>query len=68
MIDVIGWIATALFLLSYFAKDRRHLLALQVVAALVWIGYGTLLRAMPVIVANGLVAAAATFSATRRVA
>ena len=67
MIDALGWVATALFVLSYVAKDRRHLLALQVVAALVWIGYGSLLRAMPVIVANCLVAAAAAFSGLRSV-
>jgi hypothetical protein len=67
VIDAIGWVATALFVLSYAAKDRRHLLALQVVAALVWIGYGTLLRAVPVIVANCLVAAAAAFSGLRSI-
>ena len=50
---------------SYFAKNRKNLLLLQVVAAFLWIGYGVLLRAAPVIVANVMVASAATFTALR---
>lgn len=65
MTDAIGWVATALFVLSYFAATRRSLLALQFVAALLWLGYGVLLRAPPVVVANVLVAGAAAFNAVR---
>jgi hypothetical protein len=64
--DGIGWVATALFVLSYFAKSRRRLLLLQFVAALVWLAYGVLLHAAPVIAANALVAGAAAFTAIRR--
>jgi len=65
MIDLVGWVATGLFVVSYFAKNRRNLLLLQIAAALLWIGYGVMLRAAPVIAANALVAAAAAFTATR---
>jgi hypothetical protein len=65
MTDLIGWAATALFVLSYFARSRRKLLFLQFIAALVWLAYGILLRAAPVIAANALVAGAAAFSALR---
>jgi hypothetical protein len=65
MADLTGWVATALFVLSYFARSRRRLLFLQFVAALVWLGYGVLLGAAPVIAANALVAGAAAFTALR---
>lgn len=65
MRDWIGWVATALFALSYFARNRQNLLVLQIVAASVWIGYGVLLRAAPIVVANVVVAAAAAFTVFR---
>ena len=65
MRDWLGWVATALFALSYFAKDRHNLLALQIVAASVWVGYGLLLGAAPVVVANVVVAGAAAFTVIR---
>ena len=65
MSDTIGWFATALFASSYFAKSRRHLLVLQIAAAFAWIAYGMLLGALPVIVANSVVATAATFTVLR---
>jgi hypothetical protein len=65
MRDSLGWVATALFALSYFAKDRHNLLVLQIVAASVWIGYGLLLGAAPVVVANVVVAGAAAFTVIR---
>ncbi len=65
MRDWLGWVATALFALSYFAKDRRNLLVLQTAAASVWIGYGLLLGAAPVVVANVVVAGAAAFTVIR---
>jgi hypothetical protein len=65
MTDVLGWVATSLFVVSYFAKKRKNLLLLQVAAAFLWIAYGVLLRAAPVIVANVMVASAAAFTALR---
>jgi hypothetical protein len=62
MIDAIGWAATAIFLLSYSCNDPRKLRLMQAIAALVWVGYGVLLHAVPIIVANCLVAAVAAYS------
>jgi len=62
MADGIGWIATALFLASYACKDQRKLRMAQAAAALVWVVYGLILHAVPIIVANMLVALAAVYS------
>jgi hypothetical protein len=65
MSDWIGWIATGVFTSSYLFKRADSLRLVQMIAALMWIGYGILVGAHPVIVANLLVlgaAAAATWS------
>lgn len=62
MIDAIGWAATAIFLASYSCRDPGKLRLMQAAAALVWVGYGLLLHAVPIIVANLLVAAVAAYS------
>ena len=61
----IGWIATAMFAVSYFCKHPRELRRVQAVAALLWIGYGLLIHAAPVVVANLVVAAVAIYSSLR---
>jgi hypothetical protein len=66
MIDGLGWIATAVFSASYFFQRPRAMLAVQVCAAILWIGYGLLAGTAPVVVANGIVAAAALWRWTRR--
>jgi uncharacterized protein with PQ loop repeat len=66
MSEWIGWIATGVFTSSYLFKRADSLRLVQMIAALMWIGYGVLVNAHPVIVANLLVfgaAAAATWSA-----
>ena len=63
MIDAIGWAATAIFLTSYACTDTRRLRLMQAAAALVWVGYGAMLNAIPIIVANLLVAGVAAYSA-----
>lgn len=63
MIDMIGWVATAVFTISYLFKDQRALRRVQAVAALLWMSYGIALNAKPVIVANALVALMAIASA-----
>ena len=69
MLDAIGWIATAVFAASYLCKEPAMLRRLQAAAALVWILYGVLLKAPPVIVANVIVATLAAWSSrTRRTA
>lgn len=60
--DWIGWVATAVFLASYACKDQAKLRRTQAAAALVWVGYGVLLNALPLIIANLLVAAVAVYS------
>jgi Bacterial inner membrane protein len=61
-LDWLGWVATAIFLASYACKDPKKLRLTQAAAALLWVGYGIVLRAVPLIVANLLVAAVAVYS------
>lgn len=63
--DLIGWGATGLFAASYFVRDPRRLRLVQAAAALVWIAYGLMLKAAPVIGANAAVAALALLSLRR---
>ena len=65
MIDAIGWTATAIFLASYSCANPRKLRLMQAAAALVWVGYGAMLHATPIIVANLLVAGVAAYSAVQ---
>jgi len=65
MADWIGWLATSIFAASYFCKQAATLRWVQALAALVWIGYGVLIGAPPVIVANLVVASLAAYSALR---
>ncbi len=62
LLSWIGWIATAVFSTSYFFKGARTLRWIQAGAATLWVTYGMLIHAMPVVVANIIVAAAAIYS------
>jgi hypothetical protein len=64
MIDLVGWAATAVFCASYFFKPAA-LRRVQIVGAGLWLVYGILLGAPPVIVANVLVMLAAGVTAMR---
>ena len=64
--DWIGWIATAVFLVSYFTKTPVGLRRVQGVAAGLWALYGVLIHSLPVIVANILVAGVAVVSSFRK--
>ncbi len=66
MIEILGWIATATFVSSYFFKRAAVLRAAQMAGATLWIAYGVLIGAVPVVVANGLVFAAAAWTMLRR--
>ena len=66
MIDWLGWLATAVFLTSYFAKQSATLRRIQGLAACLWAVYGLLIHALPVVVANLLVAGVALASSFRR--
>ncbi|HWC72505.1 MAG TPA: hypothetical protein VG454_01110 [Gemmatimonadales bacterium] len=65
-VDWIGWLATAVFLVSYFTKGPRGLRRVQGVAAGLWALYGVLIHSLPVIVANILVASVAVISSFRK--
>lgn len=62
LLSWIGWIATAVFSTSYFFKGARTLRWIQAGAAALWVVYGLLIHAMPVVVANVIVACAAIYS------
>ena len=66
--DWIGWLATAVFVSSYFAKQPRTLRRWQGLAACLWGVYGALIGAMPVIVANVIIAGVAFGSSFRQAA
>jgi hypothetical protein len=64
-IEYLGWLATAVFVSSYFCSRPESLTRVQMVGALVWIVYGVLIGASPVVVANLLVFGAAAWTTTR---
>src|SRR5262245_61715158 len=66
MIDWIGWIATAVFAVSYFLRRPIALRRTQALAAMLWMSYGIAIKAAPVIVANLIVAALAIISSFQR--
>ena len=65
MTDTLGWLATTLFVGSYFFKRPALLRIAQMSGAALWIVYGALIDAVPVVVANGLVLAAAAWTLIR---
>jgi len=62
MTAYIGWLATAVFAVSYFCRTPKALRLVQALAALMWVTYGLLIHALPVVVANVIVALAAAYS------
>ena len=62
MTQILGWVATAVFVGSYFFTRPAALRATQMVGATLWIVYGFLIEATPVIAANALVFAAAAWT------
>lgn len=61
----LGWAATAVFVASYFCARDRTLRAVQMTGALMWIVYGVVIGASPVIVANALVFGASAWTSAR---
>lgn len=64
MTQTLGWVATAIFVGSYFAPPAA-LRILQMIGAVLWVVYGVLIGAVPVIAANLLVFSAATWTLLR---
>ena len=65
-VEALGWLATAAFATSYLLKDPAALRRSQAFAALLWVAYGAAIHALPVVVANLIVAGAALYSSFRR--
>jgi len=64
-IDYLGWIATGVFIVSYFCRSPAALRSFQMAGAVLWIAYGMIINASPVVVANILVFAAAAWTTVR---
>jgi hypothetical protein len=60
--DWVGWLATAVFVVSYRFRDQRTLRWVQALAAVLWVIYGLARQALPVVIANLLVAGMAVYS------
>ncbi|GAC1451798.1 MAG: hypothetical protein PVS2B3_01750 [Steroidobacteraceae bacterium] len=60
-----GWLATCVFVASYFFKRPSALRTVQMAGALLWVVYGLLIDSKPVIAANALVLTAAAWTAAR---
>ena len=65
-IECLGWAATAVFVGSYFFGRPSLLRRVQMFGALLWVTYGVLINASPVIVANVLVFSAAAWTAFKK--
>ena len=65
MFEWIGWLATAIFAGSYFCKQAKTLRLLQALSALMWISYGLIIQAMPVVAANLTVAILAIYTSKK---
>jgi hypothetical protein len=63
--DWIGWLATMVFMTSYLSKNPAMLRRLQGFASCLWLTHGIVIRSVPVIVANFLVAVVAFYSSFR---
>jgi len=66
MLDTIGWLATAVFSASYFFRQPAALRRIQAATACLWVAYGLMIGALPVVAANAIVAAAALDSSWPR--
>jgi hypothetical protein len=64
--ETLGWIATLVFVGSYFFSKPAALRICQMLGAGLWIAYGVLIAAKPVIAANLLVFVAAAWTLARK--
>jgi len=63
--EYLGWLATGVFVGSYFFSRAEILRRVQMAGALIWVAYGMLIAAPPVVAANALVFAAAAWTMLR---
>ena len=52
MIDVLGWIATAVVVGSFAIQDVRKLRIINMISSILWIAYGFLKQDNPIIFVN----------------
>jgi hypothetical protein len=64
--DTIGWTATAVFTASYLTKEHTTLRRVQMAGASLWLTYGLVTQAPPVIGSNILVLSAACWAEYRQ--
>ena len=62
LIPALGWTATIVFAASYFFDRPATLRTIQMIGALLWVIYGGLIGAPPVMAANALIVAAAAWT------
>jgi phosphoserine phosphatase len=65
VVEALGWVATATFIGSYFFKRPEMLVRAQMVGGVMWVAYGVLVHAKPVVAANVLVVLAAAWKTWR---
>ena len=65
-IEYLGWLATAVFVGSYLCKAPDSLKRVQMAGALIWVIYGLLIQATPVVAANLLVFMVAGWALRKR--
>lgn len=65
MTEYLGWAATAVFVGSYLCARAEVLKRVQMLGALMWVAYGLLIQATPVVAANLLVFSAAGLALVR---
>ena len=65
LLESLGWVATAAFAVSYLCKSPESLRRVQALAALLWVAYGLMIHAVPVVVANVVVASVALYTSVR---
>jgi hypothetical protein len=63
--DIIGWMATGVFVASYFFSKPSKLRLLQMVGSMLWMTYGIVIASKPVVAANVMVFAAAAWTVMR---
>ncbi len=68
LIETVGWIATAVFTISFLFADAVRMRAVQICGAILWMGYGLLIGSVPVVVANILVFVVACWTTANAVA
>jgi hypothetical protein len=65
VIEYLGWAATAVFVGSYLCRRSDALKRVQMLGALIWVAYGLLIQATPVVAANLLVFSVAGWTLLR---